>query len=253
MTHERPTERLRVDVPTLEPDPAFLGMLAELSATSQAASPRSTRSAGFRMVVATGSVAVIAAATWAAGVPTGGGTPHSPADGPPRIGPTATPSPVDVGTPHSDVTTPPGSPLSPGLPGSSPPASTAEHATDPGSDAEAEPGRSADDRDAKKSKAKGKKAKPQDTAKGTQHGTRDGKRGPRGTGDDVRGPHGWKGGGSQGWPWNGDRNGKGGRNGGADGGSNGGRNGGRDHRDGDRGNGPRWGNGYSGHRGGPTR
>ncbi|WP_408898688.1 hypothetical protein ACJ5H2_06165 [Nocardioides sp. R1-1] len=127
MTHERPTERLRVDVPTLEPDPAFLGMLAHLSAGSQAATPRSTRSAGFRMVVATGSVAVIATATWAAGVPTGGGVPHSPAESPSRIGPSGTPSPGDVGTPHSDVATP-GSPLSPGLPGSS---TSAEHATDP--------------------------------------------------------------------------------------------------------------------------
>lgn len=128
MTHERPTERLRVDVPTLEPDPAFLGMLAHLSAASQAATPRSTRSAGFRMVVATGSVAVIAAATWAAGVPTGGGAPHSPVDSPTRIGPSGTPSPGDVGTPHSDVPTTPGSPLSPGLPGNS---TSAEHATDP--------------------------------------------------------------------------------------------------------------------------
>lgn len=128
MTHERPTERLRVDVPTLEPDPAFLGMLAHLSAGSQAAAPRTTRSAGFRMVVATGSVAVIATATWAAGVPTGGGVPPSPAESPSRIGPSGTPSPGDVGTPHSDVATP-GSPLSPGLPGSS--SSSAEHATDP--------------------------------------------------------------------------------------------------------------------------
>lgn len=129
MTPERATDRLRVDVPTLEPDPAFLGMLAHLSATSQATAPRSTRSAGFRLVLATGSVAVIAAATWAAGVPTGGGGPHSPADSPSQIGPSGTPSPGDVGTPHSDVTTTPGSPLSPGLPGSS---SSSDHAVDPG-------------------------------------------------------------------------------------------------------------------------
>ena len=131
MTHERTTERLRVDVPTLEPDPAFLGMLAHLSATSQATLPRSTRSAGLRLVLATGSVAVIATATWAAGVPTGGGVPHTPADSPTRIGPSGTPSPGDVGTPHSDVTTTPGSPLSPGLPGSSFSPSS-EHAVDPG-------------------------------------------------------------------------------------------------------------------------
>ncbi|WP_205014217.1 hypothetical protein, partial [Nocardioides albidus] len=62
MTQQRPSERLRVDVPTLEPDPAFLGMLVHLSAGSQTATPRSTRSAGFRMMLATGSVAAIAAA-----------------------------------------------------------------------------------------------------------------------------------------------------------------------------------------------
>ncbi|GAA3517366.1 hypothetical protein [Nocardioides daeguensis] len=130
MTHERATERLRVDVPTLEPDPAFLGMLTHLSATSQATLPRSTRSAGFRVALATGSVAVVATATWAAGVPTNGGVPHTPADSPTRIGPSGTPSPGDVGTPHSDVTTTPGSPLSPGLPGNSTSPSS-EHASDP--------------------------------------------------------------------------------------------------------------------------
>ncbi|MDQ6525579.1 hypothetical protein RB608_18315 [Nocardioides sp. LHD-245] len=129
MTQQRPTERLRVDVPTLEPDPAFLGMLTHLSAGSQAASPRSTRSTGLRVVVATGFVAVIATATWAAGIPIGGGSPHSPAERPTRIGPSGTTSPGDVGTPHSDVATP-GSPLSPGLPGTST-SSSAEHATDP--------------------------------------------------------------------------------------------------------------------------
>jgi len=129
MTDERIRERLRVDVPTLEPDPAFLGMLAHRSAAAPTAAPRSTRSAGLRLALATGSVAVIATATWAAGVPTGGGVPHSPADRPSPSGPAGTPSPGDVGTPHSDVATP-GSPLSPGLPGDSS-SSPSGRATDP--------------------------------------------------------------------------------------------------------------------------
>lgn len=179
MTPERTTERLRVDVPTLEPDPAFLGMLAHLSATSQATLPRSTRSAGLRMVLATGSVAVIAAATWAAGVPTGGGVPHTPTDSPTRIGPSGTPSPGDVGTPHSDVSTSPGSPLSPGLPGNSSSPSS-EHADDPG---RADEGKSRDDQGAdgqanghakdkdKTSKGKGKaKGHKKDKAQGKAKG-----------------------------------------------------------------------------------
>ncbi|MBM7515891.1 hypothetical protein [Nocardioides nitrophenolicus] len=198
MTHERATERLRVDVPTLEPDPAFLGMLTHLSATSQATLPRSTRSAGFRLVLATGSVAVIAAATWAAGVPTGGGVPHSPADSPTRIGPSGTPSPGDVGTPHSDVTTTPGSPLSPGLPGSTP-SSDSEHAADPGG-ADGSKSRGSDDTgrddDARggpppthpgkgKAKAKGHhKDKAQGKAKGHDREPGEGEQGdsPRGPG-----------------------------------------------------------------------
>ncbi|GAA4092643.1 hypothetical protein ACFFOS_12815 [Nocardioides kongjuensis] len=199
MTPERATERLRVDVPTLEPDPAFLGMLAHLSATSQAALPRSTRSAGFRLVLATGSVAVIAAATWAAGVPTVGGVPHTPADSPTRIGPSGTPSPGDVGTPHSDVTTTPGSPLSPGLPGGSTSPSS-ERAVDPG---EADEGKGRGDQGgggranghekgkhkASKGKAKAKghhKDKAQGKAKGHERepGVGDAPRGPL---DDVLG------------------------------------------------------------------
>lgn len=116
MSSDRRMERLRVDVPTLEPDPAFLGMLAHLSASSVPAPPRTARSSGLRLVVAMASVAVIAAATWAAGIPTGKEIPLSPADAPTQVDPTGTPSPGDVGTPHSDVSTP-GSPLSPGLPG----------------------------------------------------------------------------------------------------------------------------------------
>ena len=69
------------------------------------------------MVVAVGSIAAIAAATWAAGVPTGGETPLSPADSPAQYGPSTPSSPGVVGPPLSDQTIQPGSPLSPGLPG----------------------------------------------------------------------------------------------------------------------------------------
>jgi len=139
MSSERRMERLRVDVPTLEPDPAFLDMLAHLSASSvPAAPPRTARSSGLRLVVAMASVAVIAAATWAAGIPTGREIPLSPADAPTQVDPSGSPSPGDVGTPHSDVSTP-GSPLSPGLPGiprssSSGSSSPDDRTTDPSTD-----------------------------------------------------------------------------------------------------------------------
>ena len=111
------TERLRVAVPTLEPDPVFLGVLAELGASSLPVAPQTARSAGLRMIVATASVAVIAAATWAAGTPTGSDIPLSPADSPTQEEPSGPPSHGNVGTPQPDVSTSPGSPLSPGLPG----------------------------------------------------------------------------------------------------------------------------------------
>lgn len=111
------TERLRVAVPTLEPDPVFLGVLAELGSSSQPVAPQAARSAGLRMIVATASVAVIAAATWAAGTPSGSDIPLSPADSPTQEEPSGPPSHGNVGTPQPDVSTSPGSPLSPGLPG----------------------------------------------------------------------------------------------------------------------------------------
>lgn len=143
MTNHR-TERLRVAAPTLEPDPVFLGVLAELGASSQPAAPRTARTAGLRFVVATASVAVIAAATWAAGAPHGRDTPLSPADAPTSQEPSRQPSHGNVGTPQPDVSThSPGSPLSPGLPGASTPGS--EHASDRGSESPGDgPGRSGD-------------------------------------------------------------------------------------------------------------
>ncbi len=130
MTKHR-TERLRVAPPTLEPDPVFLGVLAELGASSQPAAPTTTRSAGLRLVVATATVAAIATATWAAGAPHGRDVPPSPADSPTHQEPAGPPSHGDAGTPQPDVSTvSPGSPLSPGLPGAS--TSGSEHASDRG-------------------------------------------------------------------------------------------------------------------------
>ncbi|GAA3647588.1 hypothetical protein GCM10022237_03940 [Nocardioides ginsengisoli] len=171
MTHDRRIDRLRVEAPTLEPDPAFLGMLTHLSASSYPAVHRSARSAGLRAVLATAAVAAIAAATWAAGVPTGGETPYSPADAPTQQEPSGPPSPGDVGTPHSDVATSPGSPLSPGLPGS--PSSASEHASDPAGRSD-QPGRGKGPQGTPPGKAKGH-AKDLGKGYGQGHGQGHGK------------------------------------------------------------------------------
>lgn len=118
MTSQHRTDRFRVEAPTLEPDPVFLDMLAGLGASSRSAGPRTARPAGLRMIVATASVAVIAAATWAGG--NGMGTPLSPADSPSQQEPSGPPSHGDVATPQRDVSISPGSPVSPGLPGTPP-------------------------------------------------------------------------------------------------------------------------------------
>lgn len=117
MSSQLRSSRLRVAPPTLEPDPAFLGMLVEASLRSQPTGPRTARSAGLRMIVATASVAVIAAAAWAGGNPTDAGVPLSPVDRPVQLEDPRPPSPGDVGTPQPDVPASPGSPVSPGLPG----------------------------------------------------------------------------------------------------------------------------------------
>lgn len=108
-------DRLRVAAPTLEPDPVFLDVLADVSASSRPAVSRTARSAGLRALVAATTVVAIASATWAAGT-NGTDIPLSPADGPTQEEPTGPPSHGNVGTPQPDVSTP-GSPLSPGLPG----------------------------------------------------------------------------------------------------------------------------------------
>ncbi|WP_435768854.1 hypothetical protein [Nocardioides sp. SYSU DS0651] len=83
------------------------------------------------MIAATASVAVIVAATWAAGMQTGVRTPHPPADRPVQQETSVTSS-GDVGTPQPGVSTLPGSPLSPGLPGTTSPRS--ERGVDPRAD-----------------------------------------------------------------------------------------------------------------------
>ncbi len=129
MTSQHRTHQLRVDAPTLEPDVVFLGMLADLSASSRAAGPRTARSAGLRMIVATASVAVVAAATWAGG--NGMETPLSPADAPSQQEPSGPPSHGDVATPQRDVSISPGSPVSPGLPGTPSSGASQAHDDDP--------------------------------------------------------------------------------------------------------------------------
>lgn len=119
---------LRVDVPTLEPDPVFLGMLADLSASSRPTVHKTARSTGLRLVAAMASVAVVAGATWAAGLHTGRETPLSPA---PLVAPTetgTTPSPGPTATPHSGGASVTGDSLSPESPVTK---TGSEHAADP--------------------------------------------------------------------------------------------------------------------------
>lgn len=129
MTSQHTTRRLRVGIPTLEPDPVFLGMLADLSASSRPAAPRTTRSAGLRLIAATASVATIVAATWAAGIQTSVETPLPSAGSPAQEDMSGPSSHGDTGSPQSGVSTSPGSPTSPGLPGTN--TSDAEQAVDP--------------------------------------------------------------------------------------------------------------------------
>lgn len=84
-----PTERLRVDVPTLEPDPALLSRLVAASATA----PMPSRAALPRVLLAAASVAVIAVTAWGISqLPDGGSPPPSPVQSPGRGQVTPTPS-----------------------------------------------------------------------------------------------------------------------------------------------------------------
>jgi hypothetical protein len=116
----RSSPLLRVVPPTLEPGPVLLHQLAELSASSSP-SVRPARYAAVRALAGAATVAVIGATTWAAGAAPGSDlTAGSPehrrpaASGVPSAG-------VDVGAPAADVgLSVPGSPWSPGLPGTEP-------------------------------------------------------------------------------------------------------------------------------------
>lgn len=188
MTRHR-TDRLRVAAPTLEPDPVLLAMMAEASASSRPAAPRTARPAGLRLTVATASVAAIASATWAAGIPIGTDIPLSPADAPAQEEPSGPPSPGNVGSPQPDVSDPPGSPVSPGLPGTIP--SPSGRPIDPpglgpdgpglhkGHDKDRDKGR---DRDDAKSGGKGKKngERGAGDGRGADHRSDNGRRGPGG-------------------------------------------------------------------------
>lgn len=93
-----PTERLRVDVPTLEPDPVLLSRLVAASATASTPS----RAALPRVLLAAASVAAIAVTAWGIShLPDGGPPPPSPVQSPGRGLVTPTP-PSD----HSEGTTP---------------------------------------------------------------------------------------------------------------------------------------------------
>lgn len=115
----RSTPPLRVAPPTLEPDSVLLHQLAQLSASSAPAA-RTVRHAGARAFAVAATVAVIGGTTWAAGALSGPEVPPGPADQPAQ---SATGTPTTGGevvrTPQPDdrVSSAPGSPTSPGLPG----------------------------------------------------------------------------------------------------------------------------------------
>lgn len=115
MARER-REALRVDVPTLEPDPVFLARLSALSRSS-APAPRAVRRHGVRALAAAATVAVVGTTSWAAGALPG--TDDAPASPAREIttAPTELSSPGGVGSPQPDDAFSPGGPLSPGPPG----------------------------------------------------------------------------------------------------------------------------------------
>lgn len=187
MTSHR-SDRLRVAAPTLEPDPVFLDMLAGVGASSVPATPRTARSAGLRLVVATATVAAIASATWAAGHTIGGDVPLSPADRPTQEEPSRPPSPGNVGTPQPDVPNPPGSPLSPGLPGT--PSFGSERAVDPGRRDQAPgPAKGQQDRPGPNQPGGRPSGRPGGKPSGSPGGDRDDAR-TESPSDDRRGPRG---------------------------------------------------------------
>lgn len=123
MTRRSPAT-LQVAPPTLEPGPVLLHQLAELSASS-APAVRTARRAAVRALAGAATVAVIGGTTWVAGAVPGSGFGTRHHDGPTSSDVTST-GEAAAGTPPSDgAASAPGSPWSPGLPGtriSAPPA-----------------------------------------------------------------------------------------------------------------------------------
>lgn len=126
-----PSERLHIDVPTLEPDPVLLSQLAARAAASSSAG-LGPRRAGARVLLAAASVAAVAVMAWGvAQIPGGGSTPPHPIQSPGRDqhsptspdsrgrGGTVTPSSRAPEEPDADAPTSPASDSSPGTgPGS---------------------------------------------------------------------------------------------------------------------------------------
>ncbi|MEZ0578546.1 hypothetical protein [Nocardioides sp. MH1] len=138
----RSTPRLRVAPPTLEPDPVLLHQLSELSMSSTP-SARTARHAGRRALAGAAAVAVIGGTTWVAGAAVGPGLGTRHAQQPTHTSSVASPGEAVVGTPQpDDATSAPGSPWSPGLPGTGPSASHRAHHSQGRHDGT--PGRSAD-------------------------------------------------------------------------------------------------------------
>ena len=98
MTSPYGIERLRVEVPTLEPDPILLHQLVTLSSAS-APSSTPSRASSMKVLLAAAGVAVVATTTWAAGAVPGKLFPPRPASHPHTVVPptaaSTAPSPSD--------------------------------------------------------------------------------------------------------------------------------------------------------------
>ena len=117
---QRSTPQLRVVPPTLEPGPVLLHQLTELSLSSSPA-VRTARYAGVRALAGAATVAVIGVTTWVAGAAPGSDVSVGPAERPTHVTTGVPSTGDDVGPPQSDgLLSAPGSPWSPGLPGTEP-------------------------------------------------------------------------------------------------------------------------------------
>jgi len=123
--------RLRVDVPTLEPDAALLVRLVDLS-VSTTPSRTTSRASSAKVLLVAASVAAIAAVTWLVGALPGTSSPIIPAHHPhgPTVVPTAPPSPHGAARPRTRT---PGVPNpTRGTPGATHSTSDAEHSRSTG-------------------------------------------------------------------------------------------------------------------------